>query len=335
LLPSTRARLADEAARWRNSGLIDAGLAATLAERYDARGSAGTTLLKWLGFFGVFMLASTILGFVGALAASAGLVAPGVLLAIAACAVGFAGARMAVDPRARHPVMGSALLTVGLVGVYGALVLFALAAGGPFERIYGPLLYGVAALACGVAYRFRLRWPLLLALLFFFHAVGSSNAYGGHGAYFADIVDPRRMAVTALCVAAFGLYHERRLEEDQLGRHVGFGNLYIVFGLLYVNLSLWFLSLRGPEFMSLFRPELGWVLLFAGAAVAQIVAGAALKDSRFTGFGIVFLAINLYTRVFERYWDRVSAGTFLAVAGVAALALGFAFERMARAGRDT
>ena len=288
--------------------------------RYEARGSAGAVLLKWLGFFGVFMIASTILGFVGALAVgSAGV--PAVLLAAAAGVVGWAGARMASDPRARHPVMGSALLTLALVAAYGALALFALAAGGQIDRLFGSLLFPVAAAALAVAYAFRQRWPLLLGLLFFFHGVGSSHAYAGSGVYFADIADPRLMAVVAACAVGFGLFHERQLEAGSLGRHVGFGSLYIVLGLLYVDLSLWFLTIPVPVTSR--------VLLFAAVALGEIVAGAALKDSRFTGFGIVFLAINLYTRMFENYWDRMSVGTFLIVAGGGALALGFAFERLA------
>ena len=312
--------MADEAAKWRNLGLIDDRQADLLAERYDARGSARNILLKWLGFFGMFMLGSAVLGFVGVIVADSGYAVPAVLLTIVAGAVGWIGARLAVDPRRRYPVVGSALLTVSLIMVYGALLLFVGAFDGDLERLFGVLLLVIAAAAFAVAYGFRLRWPLLLALLFFFHGVGAWNAYGGSGAYFADIADPQAMALIALLVIGFGVHHESVLEAGPLRRHVGFGGLYLVFGLLYLDVSLWFLTLP--------RPTLTWVLTFAGAAIAQIVAGAALKDSRFTGFGIVFLSINLYTRLFEHYWDRLSAGAFFAVAGLAALALGLLFERL-------
>jgi hypothetical protein len=96
----------------------------------------------------------------------------------------------------------------------------------------------------------------------------------------------------------------------------------VIFGLLYLNLCTWILSL--------FPGGLEWVLLFTATGVAQLVAGAALKDARFTGFGIVFLSIDLYTRLFEQFWDRLSAGTSLLVAGLLALALGIAFEWRAR-----
>lgn len=321
MLARTRARLANEAATWRHLGLIDDRLAELLAERYDARGSAGVMLLKWLGFFGIFMLAFSVLGFIGIMVSRAGLLGPAVLVSLAAGGVWWAGARLSVDTRQRYPVLGAALLTVGLVGAYGALALFVEAFGGEFRNVFGKLLIVVAIAALATAYRFRLRWPLLLGLLFFFHAIGSWHAYGGHGAYFAHIVDKRLMALVALGAIGFGVYHESKLEEGPLARHVGFGSLYLIFGLLYLNLSLWFLTVEG-------RPTLALVLLFAAAAIAQIVAGAALKDSRFTGFGIVFLSINLYTRFFEHFWDRVSAGTFFALAGLAAVVLGFLFERL-------
>ncbi len=53
-------------------------------------------------------------------------------------------------------------------------------------------------------------------------------------------------------------------------------------------------------------------------------------DARFTGFGIVFLAINLYTRFFEHFWDRLSAGAFFLIAGALAMLLGYAFERQSQ-----
>jgi hypothetical protein len=48
MLPRTRERLANEAAIWRHLGLIDDTLAGVLAARYDARGSGGLILLRWL-----------------------------------------------------------------------------------------------------------------------------------------------------------------------------------------------------------------------------------------------------------------------------------------------
>lgn len=318
----TRERLANEAATWGHLGLIDDALAQTLAQRYDARGSAGFSVLKWLGLFGVFSVAAALLGFIGALAGEAGLLPSAVLLAVAAVVAWYAGAWLAVDPAQRHPVLGSALLTVGLAVGSGALAVLCMAVG--LEHAQGlamGLLMVTAIAALATAYRFCLRWPLLLGVLCFFHAVGSAHAYAGNGAYVAGIEDKPLMAVTALGVIALGVWHESVLEAGALSRQVGFGSLYLVFGLLYFNLALWFQSLEAG---------LAWVLAFTAGGIGQIVAGAALKDSRFTGFGIVFLGIDLYTRFFEHFWDRLSVGAFFAIAGLLGMGLGALCEWVAQ-----
>ena len=130
------------------------------------------------------------------------------------------------------------------------------------------------------------------------------------------------MALVALATIALGLWHERRLEPGPLWRCTGFGGLYLIFGLLYLNLSLWFLTLFGQP--------LDWVLIFTATGIAQIVVGAWLHDGRFTGFGIVFLAIDLYTRFFEHFWERLSLGGLFLIGGALAMAFGFACERWGR-----
>jgi hypothetical protein len=323
MLSRTRECLANEVATWRHLGLIDDALAEILSQRYDARGSAGHLLLRWLGLFGIFALGSAILGLVGLFASAAGPWVPAGLAAVVSGMLWHAGARMAIDPRQFHPMLGSALITVGLVGGFGTLALLATALGATdFERFAFALLFATAAAALATAYRFALRWPLLLGLLCFFHAVGSWHGYAGHGAYVADIQDERMMALVALVSIGVGVWHETQLEAGSLSRYVGFGSFYLVFGLLYLNLSLWFLSLRGVQ--------LAWVLVFTAAGIAQIVAGAALKDRRFTGFGVVFLSIDLYTRFFEHFWDRLSAGSFFTFAGFLGMGLGALFEYLAR-----
>jgi uncharacterized membrane protein len=318
----TRERLANEAAVWRHSGLIDDALAAVLAERYDASGAAGLGLLRWLGLFGVFTVGAAILGWIGIALAETGPFMPALLLAGGGGAVGVVGARLARDPLQKHPVLGAALVTVGLMGLGGALALGGTALG--LERLdtfAGWVMLLTAALSLASAYALRLRWPLLLGLLLLFHALGGWHAYGGHGSYFADIRDEGLMVAAALAAVGLGVWHEAELEEGPLPHHLGFGRLYLVFGLLYFNLSLWFLSLEGMS--------AGWVLAFTAGALAQIVIGAARKDSRFTGFGIVFLGIDLYTRYFEHFWDRLSAGSFFLLAGLAGMGLGYLFERRA------
>lgn len=319
----TRTLLTQEVTAWHQQGLIDRPLLDVLLPRYETRGRFLAALLKWLGLFAIFQLGLAVLAFI-AMASESALVAA-VLLAAIGAGLWYFGVRMATDPRRRHPFTGAVLVTASLAAAFGVFMLLQIALlGGDDAGRNAPLiLLLTGVLAALTAYRYHLRWPLLLGLLLFFHGLGAWHAYGGHGTYFADIQDPKLMAVIALATMTLGVWHERRLETGPLRRCLGFGGLYLIFGLLYLNLSLWFLTLP--------RGLLGWVLAFTAAGIGQIVAGARLRDARFTGFGIVFLAIDLYTRFFEHFWDRLSAGTFFLLGGALAMILGYAFERQGHA----
>lgn len=315
-----RERMAAEAAAWRHEGLIDEELAETLTARYAPLSGVGRMLLRGLALLALFLLATSLLAAIGLLLQGASPVLAGIMVVALGVACWYPGARMASDPAERHAFTGSVLLTFGLVAVYGGMSLLYLASGGhEYSRAFPWFMLLTAAGAFATAYRFGLRWPLFLGLLLVFHAVGSRHGYIGHGAYFLDIQDERIMALVALGACVFGVWHELVGEVGKLRRQVGFGHLYIIFGLLYFNLSLWILSLHGDALV--------WVLVFTAAGIAQIVAGAWLKDARFTGFGIVFLAIDLYTRLFEHFWDRLSAGLFMLIAGLIAVVFGVVSER--------
>ena len=318
----TREVLTREVTDWHQQGLIDRSLLDALLPRYETQGRFLAALLKWIGLFALFQLGLAVLAAIAALAESALLAA----LLLAGVGVGLwrFGVQMATDPQRRHPFTGSVLVTASLAAAFGTFMLLNIALNGDADgRSIPAILVLTGILSALTAYRYHLRWPLLLALLLFFHGLGAWHAYGGHGAYFANIQDERLMAVAALATILLGLWHERVLESGPLRRCAGFGGLYLIFGLLYLNLSLWCLTLFG-------RP-LDWVLIFTAAGIAQIVAGARLHDARFTGFGIVFLSIDLYTRFFEYFWDRLSAGAFFLIAGALAMLLGYGFERQAHA----
>ncbi len=324
MLPITRELLTREVTAWHQQGLIDRPLLDTLLARYATHGRFLAALLKWLGLFAIFQLGLAVLAFIAMMAESA-LVAA-MLLGGIGVGLWIFGVRMATDPKRSHPFTGSVLVTASLAAGFGTFVLLDMAVNGdPRGQTLPTIMLLTGVLGALTAYRYRLRWPLLLALLLFFHGVGAWHAYGGHGAYFADIQDPKLMAVVALAAILLGLWHERRLETRLLRRCAGFGGLYLIFGLVYLNLSLWFLTLFG-------RP-LDWILVFTAAGIAQIVAGARLRDARFTGFGIVFLAIDLYTRYFEYFWDRLSLGGFFLLAGALAMGFGYLCERQAHAER--
>lgn len=320
MLPTTRDLLTREVTDWHQQGLIDRSLLDVLLPRYETRGRFLSALLKWLGLFAIFQLGLAVLAFIAMMAQSALLAA--LLLGGISVGLWWFGSRLATDPKQLHPFTGAVLITASLAAAFGTfMLLHILFNGEPSGQAISMILLLTGVLAALTAYRYYLRWPLLLALLLFFHGLGSWHAYGGHGAYFTHIQDERLMALAALAAIGLGLWHEWRLETGLLRRCAGFGGLYLIFGLLYLNLSLWFLTLFGKP--------LGLVLLFTAVGIGQIVVGARLRDARFTGFGIVFLAIDLYTRFFEHFWDRLSAGTFFLIAGALAMVLGYGFERQA------
>lgn len=324
---TTRNKLASHAAEWRHAGLIDDRLAGILQQRWGTRGHAGALILKTLAIFAVFSLASSVLSFIGVMLNDASPLLAAAFLLLLAVGVWLAGTRMATNPAGRNPLTGQILITLALTALFASLVVILYATGdkdpGRMEIVVLTLLTSAAGFA--TAYRYALRWPQFLALLLLFHGIGSAHGYIGHGSYFAEIADERLMATVAALSAALGIWHEKRLEETQHLRHVGFGHLYIIFGLLYFNLSLWFLTIP--------RSELEWILVFTLAGIGQLMIGARLKDARFTGFGIVFLGINLYTRLFEHFWNTLHKGTFLLVAGIIAIGVGIALEKTARSYR--
>jgi uncharacterized membrane protein YidH (DUF202 family) len=322
--PVTHSLLTREATAWHQEGLIDRSLLDTLLQRYSHRGQFLVGLLKWLGLFAIFQLGLAVLAFI-ALQFSSVVMAAFLLGGISA-GLWYSGVRMAIDSQQRYPFTAAILVTASLMAAFGAFVLlYIMRYGEPTGAVIPGLMALTSLLGAVTAYRYHLRWPLLMALLLFFHGLGAWHSYGGHGAYYADIQDPKLMAIIALASIVLGIWHERQLETSALRRCTGFGALYLIFGLLYLNLSLWFLTLAdGP---------LHWVLLFTAAGIGQIILGARLHDGRFTGFGIVFLAINLYTRYFEHFWDRLSLGVFFVIGGTAAMVAGYACERWSTASR--
>jgi uncharacterized membrane protein len=322
--------MAQEINDWENTGLINAEQAALLHQRYDPVPFQGAIFLKWLGLFAIFMLGLAVLGFIGTVLAMASPTFATLCLMVMSAGVMYFGAKLAADKQQKHPFTGQALLTIGLLGLYASLSsLYLVSEGDRYSNVFGWFMLITSAAAFLTAYHFHLRWPLLIALLMFFHGVGSMSEYWGHGAYILEVQDPRSMSVIALITLALGYWHEHTLESGQFRKCIGFGHLYIIFGLLYFNMSLWLLSLDfyGYYFENVKGENLLWVVLFTIGGIAQIVAGARLKDARFTGFGIVFLGINLYTRFYEHFWDDMSKAAFFTVAGITGLVLAFVFEK--------
>lgn len=117
-----REKLTNEVAEWSHRGLIGAELGQQIGQRFLSDVTAGRLLLRWLGFFGVFLLGSSILGFLGlALGEVTRYLAPFVLGGLG-YGMWLKGVQMATDPEQRYPMSGAVLVTVGLIAGFGALL---------------------------------------------------------------------------------------------------------------------------------------------------------------------------------------------------------------------
>jgi len=316
-------KIAEQVAEWGHQGLIDSDLQAVLNERYEADVTVGRVLLRWLGFLAVFLLASSVLGFIGMALGEAAAYLASPLLAGLAYVLWTQGTSMAVDPKQTYATSGAVLVTFSLMVGFGALVTTYFVFGG---RESGNAIVVMMAITGAAsfytAYRYGLRWPLLIGILLAFHALGHAHFYGGRGNYFMGIADERVTFVVAVAAIVFGMWHEKTVEKNLDTATVGFGRIYINIGLLYANMSLWFLTIP--------RDELVAVMVFTAAGIAQLILGGRFHDGRFTCYGIVFLSINLYTRMFENFWDEVSKGTFLLASGSIAMIAGYLLEKRAQ-----
>lgn len=324
---TTQHLMAHEIASWQHRGLIDQQTQERLSAPYQRPSQLLSIALQWLGIGAALLIGMAIVGGVSFLSESVTLGV--VLFFIAGGVLWWIGVHLVRDLAGCMPVTGVAILTIGLMLIGGSLLLGGIGnEKGGLDRI--PLALLVTALLSVVtAYRYRLRWPLLLGLLCAFHGLGSWESYAGGGSYMFNIQDPRAMAVIAGLAALMGLWHQQA-EEGLLRHFSGFGRLYVIFGLLYFNCSLWFLSLDNYS-----SSQSGlWILLFTVGAISQLVIGARFKHPSFTGFGVVFLGIDLYTRFYEYAWDRLSVAAFFAAVGVVGVLLGWVFERAALRARE-
>jgi len=325
---SFKGRMAEEISNWEEAGILSAEQAVLLHQRYDPSPFRGALILKWLGLFAIFMLAMSTLSLIGTLLTSIAPVFAALSLLAVASGVLYSGARLAAERAQKYQFTAQTLLTIGLTGFYAGLIsIYYVVDGNRLAQVNGWFLLLTSAVGVLAAYRFYLRWPLLMGLLMFFHGIGSMTKYVGHGGYYLSIQDPRAMAVVAAMAVAWGLWHEQVLEIKILRRATGFGGLYLIFGLLYLNVSLWILSLGNNSWT--------WVVVFSVIAVLQIVAGAYFKDSRLSGFGVAFVNIDIYTRFYEFFWDSLSKALFFTLAGAWAMVLGYLFERRHRQVRGT
>lgn len=167
------------------------------------------------------------------------------------------------------------------------------------------------------------------SLLLFGGYFGAETGYvSGFGAYWLGINYPVRFLLfgAALTLAAFAL------RNTPVFRPVYAAAKNI--GLLYCFIPLWILSIFGnygdmDAWSNAGKFELlHWSLLFLAASIVSVYIGVKYSDQGFRGFGLTFLFINLYTRFFEHFWDKMPMALFFALLGASFWLLGAYAERI-------
>ncbi|MEX7647306.1 DUF2157 domain-containing protein, partial [Klebsiella pneumoniae] len=130
----------------------------------------------------------------------------------------------------------------------------------------------------------------------------------------------------ALCYGAQSLLRQRQLFTVSKAM-----------GLTYLFIALWILSIFGNyDADSWYQVSqarlLPWGLLFAVAAGVCIFISLKTDDGMLRGFGLTFLAINLYTRFFEFFWNGMHKVLFFLILAVSLAVIGRYAERIWHAG---
>lgn len=171
-----------------------------------------------------------------------------------------------------------------------------------------------------------------LVWLFFLLSLGNwfgaeTGYMSGWGAYWLGMNYPVRFiffgaALLALCRGLKGMLIKRHLYATSKA-----------VGLSYLFIALWIMSIFGNYDIDSWygvtpAALLPWALLFAVAAVICIYISLKTDDGMLRGFGLTFLAINLYTRYFEYFWNGMHKVLFFLILAVSLAAVGRYAEKI-------
>ncbi len=322
-----------ELRQWLDDSLISQELYDSLSSRYREGSWDVSVIIRWALILGAIMLGIGLVSFFLAIIESMALVA--IVLTLLCGASYYFGLSMTSRAGGRYyPKSGNALIAVACLLLCGDI--FVIASFFSEDSGHWPSLLLIAtALYFGIAYLHKNTLVLVFALIGLATWFGTESGYmSGWGAYFLGLNYPMRFALVSPFVVLFGYLHQRLRLFDA---PESFVKAYYSIGLLYVNLSLWIMSIFGNYGdIDIWRSASQWELLVFSliwgiADVVILVIGSRFQNRMFTGYAIVFLILNLYTRYFEFFWDEMHKSLFFIVLGGLSIAVGLAFERRLKA----
>jgi hypothetical protein len=138
------------------------------------------------------------------------------------------------------------------------------------------------------------------------------------------------VAAASPFVIAAGFGHER-LSMANVKRYSEFASIYYFLGFLFLNTSLWMLSLFGRE-ARLFGGGSGtkeiviFTILFFIANVAAIIFGGLKKQRSYITLGVIFLTVNVLTRFGDVFIPGLGRSATFIIAGAIVVAIGLTLE---------
>ena len=269
-----------------------------LAPRYPVTPWNLTSLVRWFTILGAVCFGAGLLILVPKVVQLQNAIDVGLVLATA----GFVAGGLWLERRRGLAKTGAAMQLLGSFTLQGLIVALAIRFSTGSDN--WPELVGICACATALlAYGLGSRLILIHALVNAYTAFGGETGYmSGWGAYWLEMDYPTRFIAAGLVALALAWIHARYVP----GVRQGFSRVYAHFGLLVLNLALWFFSLFGfYDDVNNYRwsNHDGQRLIFTGLwlvlSLAALFGGSKFAFRMARGYGLTFLIINIYTFYFQ------------------------------------
>ena len=306
--------------QWKTDGLIDADTETKLKKSYETKVFDWLRLAQysfWIamacGFIslGAFLIDDSVLNYLKRIYET-----PNVIISILSAAgaawlyyVGFKRKKHNSELKCSNEAIlfSAILLTANALAYFGKTIDNG---SGHFSIVIliSVFVYGTI----GYSYRSKLTW--IFALISLAAWFGTETGYlSRSNYYFLGMNYPLRFVCFGIAVTALSFL----LRNNKKWNY--FFEVSYVCGMVYLFISLWFLSVFGNygtleawygiKQLSLFY----YAIVSASVCLISIWVGLKYSDGIAREFGITFLFLNLYTRYFEYFWDSWHKALFFLV----------------------
>jgi hypothetical protein len=175
-------------------------------------------------------------------------------------------------------------------------------------QIYN-LIFLAAAIYGGVGYMGRSKTLWSSALLFLGIGLGLRWTYS-NGDYIFGISKPCNFVLLGLLlIFLFSIFNFHK--QTQI-----FAKSTLFFGLFYLFMALWSLSICGTHDSNSNSDLLFFGIVFGGVALLSLYLGIKYDIVLAQWFGGIFFYINLLTKYFEHFWNSYHKSIFFAILGL-------------------